>query len=70
MKLTEELKKEIDNMDYETMLTKWRFTTGANNPIFEDESGRYFADSMFEKRDKLSAGEAAQVSKRIGWDSK
>jgi hypothetical protein len=68
MKLTEELKAQIDSMDYETMLFKWRFDSCEEGSIFEGESGEYFKTSMFKKKDNLPEGEAVAVSKRIGWE--
>jgi len=68
MKLTDELKEQLDKMDYESMLFKWRFDACEINSIFEGESGEYFKDSMFKKRDALPNGEAVAVSKRVGWE--
>ena len=68
MKLTEELKKKIDNMDYESMLTKWRYASLVD-VMFTNPSGEYFSNRMFELRDKLPRGEHTRISKKIGWCS-
>jgi len=47
-RLTEELKKQIDNMDYQQMLYKWRFSP-IGSPYFQGEVGDYFAKVMLEK---------------------
>ncbi len=65
MELTEELKKEIDAMSYESMLRKWRFDP---DPIiiglFQGESGDYFTKVMAEKRKTV---DHVKVSKKLGW---
>jgi len=68
MKLTDELKASIDNMDYESMLYKWRFDACEEGSIFEGESGEYFKTVMFKKKDDLPEGEAVVISKRVGWE--
>jgi hypothetical protein len=70
MKLTDELKKQIDSMDYESMLHKWRFTPCEAGSLFEGESGDYFKTVMFEKKDDLPEGEAVAVSKQVGWEKR
>lgn len=64
--MTEEQQKLIDNMDYQTMLYKWRFAK-VGDPMFQGETGTYFAKVMAEKRDALPDGEAAEISKQVGW---
>ncbi len=67
MKLTDKLKKEIDGMSYESMLSKWRFAPiGA--PIFQDESGVYFTEAMKLKRDSTPHEEQVAASKSLGWE--
>ena len=63
MELTESLKWQIDNMSYESMLRQWRFTPGGT-PMFQGESGDYFAKVMAEKR---IAADHVKISKDIGW---
>lgn len=50
MHLTENLKSIIDGMSYESMLSKWR-NSPSRNPIFQGESGDYFAKIMKKKRE-------------------
>jgi len=64
--MTNEQKKRIDGMDYEQMLRLWRFEK-VGDPMFEGETGEYFSKKMVEKRNALPEGEAAEISKRIGW---
>jgi hypothetical protein len=67
MILSEEMKKELEEMSYEEMLRKWRFTSIADD-IFHGEIGNYYAKIMQEKRAKLPEGQESIISKRIGWD--
>ncbi len=63
MKLTEDLKKEINEMSYESMLSQWRFApVGA--PMFQGESGDYFSKVMAEK---AKVADTVRASKDIGW---
>jgi len=63
-----ELKKKIDSMDYEEMLSLWRFTPTANpNSMFQDEVGEYYQKVMLEKERMLAPGEKVEISKKIGW---
>jgi len=66
MKITEQLKQEIDNMSYESMLSMWRFSP-IGTPIFEGETGTYFSEIMRKKESELKPGEKAEISKNIGW---
>lgn len=68
MQLTEALKNQIDAMSYTTMLHKWRFAP-LGDPLFQDESGDYFAARMKEVRAQISDGEHVAASKAIGWKS-
>jgi len=61
------IKEQIDNMDYESMLRLWRFSP-AGHSLFQGESGEYFSKNMKEKRDKLPNEEHPIISKRIGWE--
>ena len=63
MDLTSVLKQEIDDMSYEAMLWKFRFTP-IGEEMFMGESGMYFRKSMGEKREQC---DAVAVSKAIGW---
>jgi hypothetical protein len=65
--MTPEQKKQIDDMDYKSMLSFWRFAK-AGHPMFQGERGAYFDKVMNEKRDALPSGEAARISKSVGWE--
>lgn len=65
MDLTPELKKKIDSMSYESMLYQWRFAP-AGTPLFQGESGEYFAERMEKLR--AEGADHVEASKRIGWD--
>jgi len=66
MTLQESIKKEIDEMSYAEMLSRWRFSK-VPEPIFQGEIGEYFSKIMFEKRQQLKPDEHAKISKEIGW---
>lgn len=67
MKLTNELKAELDALSYRELLRKWRFSS-AGDPVFQGESGEYMAQRMSELRSE-PGGDARHVadSKAIGW---
>lgn len=66
MKLNKEIKDKIDNLDYQAMLSKWRFSP-VGDSMFEGESGEYFENRMNELKKQLSDNEVFTISKRIGW---
>ncbi len=41
----EEMKTEIDNMDYEDLLRKWRMASDSD-PFFQGEVGKYYSEVM------------------------
>lgn len=59
-------KKTIDEMSYESMFSRWRFSA-AGDPIFQGETGKYFAKVMKAKREALPPGEHTAISKQLGW---
>ena len=65
--VSQEKKDQINNMNYESMLRMWRFAP-VGNPIFQGDTGKYYAHVMAEK--KKEVGDAAHVaaSKSIGWE--
>ena len=65
MELTPEIKRQIDSMSLEEMLSKWRFSPpGAW--MFTGEIGEYFSKRMFGLRD--ADNEAwVRASKSVGW---
>ena len=66
MKLTEDVKEQIDSMSYKSMFCLWRFAP-AGEPMFAEESGEYFRQVFEERRTTLPAGEHAHISKQLEW---
>ena len=64
--ISEEMKKIIDNMNYRTMLTKWRFAL-SGDPMFQGEVGKYFEKVMIELRKEIGDVQHTRISKEIGW---
>ena len=62
MKLDENIKKEIDEMSYASMLEQWRFAP-CGTPVFQGESGDYYSKVMAEKAKTVNT---VKVSKEIG----
>ena len=67
MKLTEELKRQIDAKSYEQLLSRWR-NAPIGDAMFRDESGEYWGKRMSELRSK-PGGDVMHTaaSKSIGW---
>lgn len=65
-KLDKETKESIDDMDYEELLSLWRFAP-TGHPYFQGEIGGYYGVRMAYKQRELATGEAARISKEIGW---
>ena len=65
MKLTPELKAEIDTKDIEQLLSKWRFAP-IGDPLMADESGKYWGERMAELRSQDNDA-YVRASKSIGW---
>lgn len=65
--MTDEDKEWIDTATYRTLLERWRFAP-VGDPLFQGETGDYYAKVMFGKRDALPAEVAAAESKSIGWE--
>lgn len=63
--MIDKTKKEIDDMDYESMLRLWR-SASCGHPMFQGETGDYYSKVMAEKRKVV--GNAAHIiaSKNIG----
>ena len=62
-----EMKKFIDNMTYEQLLERWRFGRW-DDVIFQNETGKYFAEVMTQRRKEVGEDVHTQTSKRIGWN--
>ena len=63
MQLTEEVKKQIDKMDYIDMLRRWRFAP-CGDVMLQGESGGYYSIVMGEKKKTV---DHVKASKEIGW---
>lgn len=68
MKLTPEIKAEIDSKDYRQLLARWRHAP-IGDPMFQGETGEYWGRKMGEMR-RAPGGEEIHVaaSKSVGWD--
>ena len=64
--MKKEIKNQIDNMDYESMLSLWRYAP-VGHPMFQGEVGDYYAKVMREKGAKISESEKVAASKSVGW---
>ena len=67
MNLTDKVKAYIDSLSYFGLLGKWRFTP-AGDPMFQGESGQYFAKRLSEMREKVGDDEHVATSKALGWE--
>ena len=67
MKLTEANKKHIDSLNYEGLLSGWRFAP-VGDPFFEGETGEYWSKRMKELREQPGGqGRHVSASKSLGW---
>jgi len=64
--MTPEQKEKIDSMGYESMLSLWR-NAPSGHPIFQGDTGEYFAKIIGEKREKVGQQAHVEASKNIGW---
>ena len=62
--LTPDRKTHIDSLSYEGLLRRWRFSP-MGDPLFQGETGDYFAARMAELRDQ--GADHVGASKGIGW---
>lgn len=65
--MDENTKKNIDEMGYESMLSLWR-NAPLGHPMFQGETGDYYKEVMFRKRDEVGCDAHVAASKHIGWD--
>jgi len=67
MILTQKTKDYIDNLDYKTLLERWRFSP-IGSPWFQGDVGGYWKKRMIELRSQ-KCGDHIHVaaSKAIGW---
>lgn len=62
-----QMKKWIDEAEYEALLMKWRFEP-VGSPWFQGEIGEYYEEAMARKRSTIPSEELVSASKRVGWD--
>lgn len=62
----ESLRERIDDMPYEEMLSRNRFAP-IGDPLFADDTGRYFLKVMARKRSEVGQQAHVAASKAIGW---
>ena len=68
MDLTPELKAQIDEKSYESLLSHWRHAP-IGDQIFQGESGEYWGKRMQELRSQPGGDDRhIAASKSIGWD--
>lgn len=65
MKLSDKNKETIDNMSYEELFRKMRFTP-CGDPWFQGETGDYWFKRM--KELELDGADRVATSKRLGWE--
>lgn len=56
----------IDNASYEQLLSRWRFAP-VGDPVFQGDTGDYYAKVMREKKEQVGGAEHVRISKAIGW---
>ena len=67
MELSEKNKAYIDGLDYESLLSRWRFAP-VGNVWFQGETGKYWGERMGKMRSKPGGNsEHVAASKSIGW---
>lgn len=59
----------IDKASYMELLAKWRFSA-IGDPMFQKETGKYYAEIMNQKKSQSPAADAVAASKLIGWEKK
>lgn len=65
--ITEETKKKIDDMNYESMLRLHRFAP-SGDLMFQGRVGEYYSEIMKKKREEIGNEAHVRASKNIGWD--
>ena len=62
--MTEQEKKQIDEMSYKDMLSLWRFTP-CGHPLFQGDTGDYYAQVMGGKRVAIGNDACVSASKSL-----
>jgi len=60
--MTDDEKKQIDEMPQYEMCKRWRYDTN-NHPLFQGDTGKYFEKVLFEKK----GGFTPEISRELGW---
>jgi hypothetical protein len=66
MVMTESQKAWIDGATYEQLLSRWR-SAPVGDPMFADDTGKYYTGVMAAKRQEVGDTEHVRASKAIGW---
>ncbi|KKN12245.1 hypothetical protein LCGC14_1018620 [marine sediment metagenome] len=65
--IDEAAKRWIDSANYESLLSRWRHAP-CGDPMFQGDTGKYYAEAMKKKRNEVGHDEHVRASKSIGWD--
>jgi len=63
--MDQDQKDWIDNVSYEQLLHRWRFSKSGDE-IFQGEAGEYYSKVMNERRALVGNAEHVRLSKKIG----
>lgn len=67
MTISKEHKDWIDRASYTQLLARWR-NAPSGDPMFEGDTGDYYAQVMSDKRKAVGPSAHTAASKQIGWD--
>lgn len=67
--IDEAAKTWIDSANYESLLSRWRHAP-CGDPMFQGDTGKYYAEAMKKKRNEVGHDEHVRASKSIGWDAR
>lgn len=62
----DEMKKQIDGMSYEELLSNWR-NVPVGSPFFQGDVGTYYSEVVAAKRKEVGNAAHVAASKSIGW---
>ncbi len=63
----QEMQEFIMHSDYMPMLKLWRFLP-AGHKFFQGKLGAAFTEAITRKRNDIGALNAAEISKKVGWE--
>lgn len=64
--MPENIYEWLEQASYEDILRRWRFAK-VGDPTFFGQNGGDYIRAMDKKRAALPPGEAARISKKVGW---